>query len=114
MSPHVGVGGLDRQAEEGQAALGDDEHGQAGEREREHRRHHVGQDLAEQDAAVVAPADLGGQHELALGRRPASGAHHADEGGDREDRQREHHLVRAVAERAGDREGPATEPGTPA
>ena len=53
MNPHDGVGGRTRLAEEGERALGDDQDGEAGEREREHRRDHVREDLPADDAAVL-------------------------------------------------------------
>ena len=45
--------------------------------DRHHRRHEVGQDLAEQDAAVLGAEAAGREHELALAQAERLGPHDA-------------------------------------
>ena len=85
---HVAPGGrvgLDARAEDAQGALGDDGHRDAEQRDRVHRREHVRQHLAEQDAPVLRALRLGREHELALRPRQRARARDAPEHRDRHD-----------------------------
>ena len=61
-----------RQPEEGQGSLDDDDPGHRDEAEGDGHRHHVGQDLAEDDARRSGSEGAGRDHELAVGERRGS------------------------------------------
>ena len=69
-------GQRDRQAEEGQRALDDDGHGHRDEPEGDRHRHHVGQDLPEDDPRRLGPEGAGADDELAVGEGQGGGPDH--------------------------------------
>ena len=65
-----GVGRLDAQAQQGERALQHDDQAHGHEGERGHRRHHVGDDLAEQDAGTAGAEGVGGVRRTRAAPRP--------------------------------------------
>src|SRR3954469_558794 len=75
--------GLDTGAEDGERAFRDDCHRDAEQRDRQHRREHVGQHLSPDDAAVLGALGTRREHEFALRPRERARARDASEHRDR-------------------------------
>ena len=104
MLPQVTTSGLTPAPRIARPGFGDDHDRDAEQRDGEHRREDVRQDLTDHDPTVLGALGARGQHELALGPAERRGARDAREHRDGDDGEGQGHVEDRAVEVRGDRQ----------